>query len=169
MDGYLSKPVDRAKVADEINRLCPPETARMSSHTNQLGLSDNNTLFFESVWGATPLIDEAGLIDLTESLGNEEVESLLGEYLSNGWELLPRLEDLWANADWKSLEFEAHSFKGMSQNLRIVGVGRLAAILEKACKENRTEDVPQIISTLRERFEVVAATLKRDRGLARGA
>ncbi len=167
MDGYLAKPVDPFKVDDAINRFYPPSTEpRAVSSANDEGRRTPGRGVLDTAGADAPAIDREGLAELTRYLGAGEVASLLEDYLSYARRLLPRLEDLYAREDWAALAFEAHTFKGTSGNMRLAQLSKLSLALETACKERRTADVPAIISTIKNCFEIIDARLTQDRPLA---
>jgi CheY-like chemotaxis protein len=163
MDGYLAKPVDPFKVDDAINRFYSPSAKPLAvSPANDEWRRTPGRGVLDTAGADVPLIDEQGLAELTRFLGAGEVASLLEEYLSYARGLLPRLEDLYARKDWAALTFEAHTFKGTSGNMRLAQLSALSLALETACKERRTEDVPAIISMMKDRFEIIDARLAQD-------
>jgi len=167
MDGYLAKPVDPFKVDDAINRFYPPSTEPSAvSSANDEGRRTPGRGVLDIAGADAPAIDREGLAELTRYLGAGEVASLLEDYLSYARRLLPRLEDLCAREDWAALAFEAHTFKGTSGNMRLAQLSKLSLALETACKERRTADVPAIISTIKNCFEIIDARLTQDRPLA---
>jgi CheY-like chemotaxis protein len=167
MDGYLAKPVDPFKVDDAINRFYPPSTEPSAvSSANDEGRRTPGRGVLDIAGADAPAIDREGLAELTRYLGAGEVASLLEDYLSYARRLLPRLEDLCAREDWAALAFEAHTFKGTSGNMRLAQLSKLSLALETACKERRTADVPAIISTIKNCFEITDARLTQDRPLA---
>jgi CheY-like chemotaxis protein len=168
MDGYLAKPVDRAKIADAIARFCPP-----SGEPSVLGSPENNgsprkpgRRVLATVETGAPMIDEDGLADLAEFLGEEEIASLMEEYLVYARDLLPKLDTLCAKRDWATLAFEAHTFKGTSGNMRLVELSMLSLALEMACKERRGRNAPTIIAALKDRFEAIDGHLRQNRRTA---
>ncbi len=167
MDGYLAKPVDPSKVDDAINRFYPPSPEPFSvSPANDEWRRTPGRGGLDIAGADVPLIDEEGLAELTRFLGAGEVANLLEDYLSYARGLLPRLEDLYAKQDWAALTFEAHTFKGTSGNMRLAQLSALSLALETACKQRRTEDVPAIISMMKDRFEIIDARLAQDRRIA---
>jgi signal transduction histidine kinase/DNA-binding response OmpR family regulator/HPt (histidine-containing phosphotransfer) domain-containing protein len=167
MDGYLAKPVDPFKVEDAINRFYPPSTEPSAvSSANDVGRRGGDRDAVDATGADAPLIDEKGLAELTRFLGAAEVASLLEDYVSYARGLLPRLEDLCAREDWATLAFEAHTFKGTSGNMRLAQLSVLSLALETACKQRRSEDVRAIISTMEDRFKIVAARLSQARPVA---
>jgi CheY-like chemotaxis protein/HPt (histidine-containing phosphotransfer) domain-containing protein len=167
MDGYLAKPVDPLKVEDAINRFYPPSTEPVDvSSANDAGRRGGDHGAVDAAGADAPLIDEQGLAELTRFLGAAEVARLLDDYVTYAQGLLPRLEDLFTKKDWAALAFEAHTFKGTSGNMRLAQLSALSLALETACKERRTEDVPAIISTMKDRFEIIAARLTQARLVA---
>jgi len=167
MDDYLAKPVDPFKVDDTISRFYPPSTEPSAvSSANDEGRRTPGRGVLDIAGADAPAIDREGLAELARYLGAGEVASLLEDYLAYARRLLPRLEDLYAREDWAALAFEAHTFKGTSGNMRLAQLSTLSLALETACKERRTADVPAIISTIKNCFEIVDAQLTQDRPLA---
>jgi HPt (histidine-containing phosphotransfer) domain-containing protein len=62
-------------------------------------------------------------------------QDLAGEYLSQSWELLAEFARALEGRDAAAMRRPAHTLKGSSQTIGAVGVGRLAAELERLAGE----------------------------------
>src|SRR5262249_26819786 len=108
MDDYVSKPIR----LDELRRALERCRAR-----------------------AAAVVDLATLAQLGDELGSlDAVRDVVATFLEQGPAMVARMRDAAARADASGLRAAAPALKGTSATLGVVGVARLCADLEGACR-----------------------------------
>jgi signal transduction histidine kinase/CheY-like chemotaxis protein len=127
MDGYLTKPVDRATLAAVLSRL-PPAPAPGPA----LGPGRD-------------AIDRAHVADLVEGLGHGGVASLAALWPAEAERSLGAMRAALGRGDAAALAASAHTAKGMASNLGMSAVADLADRLQAAS----AEEAPALLDALR--------------------
>lgn len=123
MDDYISKPIDRRRLAATLGKWAPTRPAVELAPEPPALASDGTEL---------PLVDSAVVEDLIDALGEKE----LGHLMQTLRDSLPiycqRLDGAMAQADVAAVTTVAHAIKGASLNLGLIRLGEAATRLEKA-------------------------------------
>jgi CheY-like chemotaxis protein/HPt (histidine-containing phosphotransfer) domain-containing protein len=116
MDGYLTKPLDRKRLAESIERL--------------LG-------------SGAPPVDWEQFMSLTDGDG-EFAEQLIQLFIDSGDAALGEIRDALAREDWPAVGRAAHSYKGASANIRAQAASAAAARLEQAARAGEVGDLARL-------------------------
>jgi CheY-like chemotaxis protein len=123
MDGYLTKPLDRKRLAESIERLLSPAA------------------------GAPP-IDWDGFLSVTDG-DREFAGQLVQLFIDSGDAALGEIRDALAREDWPAVGRAAHSYKGSSANMRAQAASDAAARLEQAVRAGEVEQLARLEEELR--------------------
>jgi two-component system sensor histidine kinase/response regulator len=147
MDDYLSKPIDRAKLENCLER-CLPNT---STTGLTLAIKETPTV----VENAPPCIEPQAHypIDwnaLLESIDGDEVfaRDLADAFIETGDRELAVIAVALDTDDTAALRGSAHTLKGASANLRASAVASAAAQLESALALGKSAHIPALAETL---------------------
>lgn len=148
MDDYLTKPLDRERLTDTLDRHLGGGPANAAA-TLEVG----SLIAPEADEGAEP-VDWRGLLESLE--GDEGFARELAEtYIDSGDSLLADLAAAVERGDWVTVGTRAHALKGASANIRASRVADAAARLEAAARAGEAD-----------RLATLAAELTRDLGAA---
>jgi signal transduction histidine kinase/ligand-binding sensor domain-containing protein/DNA-binding response OmpR family regulator/HPt (histidine-containing phosphotransfer) domain-containing protein len=148
MDDYLTKPLDRGRLTDTLDRHLGDGPAKVTTATEVA-----STIAPVSDEGPEP-VDWPGLLELLE--GDESLARQLAEiYIGSGDSLLADLAAAVDCGDWVTVGTRAHTLKGASANIRAGRVADAAARLEAAARAGEAD-----------RLGALAAELQRDLGAA---
>lgn len=103
MDHFLTKPIQRSSLLDNIARLTSPEKTKdiEIEGDSQLQLTDNES--------SNEFVDELILRQLLKDTSAEVVPELLRSYISDAKVRLDKIQQAVKHSDAKTLEFEAHT------------------------------------------------------------
>jgi CheY-like chemotaxis protein len=152
MDDYLTKPLDRDRLTDTLDRHLGDGPAKLAMATEvESTISPASAPVSDA--GAEP-VDWPGLLELLE--GDESLARQLAEvYIGSGDSLLADLAKAVDCGDWVTVGTRAHTLKGASANIRAGRVADAAARLEAAARSGKSDGLAAL-----------AAELKRDLGAA---
>jgi signal transduction histidine kinase/ligand-binding sensor domain-containing protein/CheY-like chemotaxis protein/HPt (histidine-containing phosphotransfer) domain-containing protein len=131
MDEYLTKPLDRERLAESIDRLL---TRAKAAHKNPLPAES------PAVANACPdsPVDWEEFISLTD--GDDEFAGQLVQlFIDSGDASLREIRDALGRGDLPAVGRAAHAFKGSSANIRAQLASEAAARLEEAAKEGAAD------------------------------
>ena len=140
MDDYLTKPLDRAQLADTIARHLksaspPPNAARRDAAS-------------EPPAGADAPVDWDQL--MTASDGDAVfAQELVQLFIDSGDATLQEIRAALKRGDLAAIGCAAHSFKGSSASIRARSASAAAARLEEAAHAGAVEKIPQLEEQLR--------------------
>jgi CheY-like chemotaxis protein/HPt (histidine-containing phosphotransfer) domain-containing protein len=148
MDDYLTKPLDRDRLADSLDRHLAdgPDKAAATTEVERTIVPANDE-------GAEP-VDWPGLLELLE--GDESLARELAViYIGSGSSLLADLAKAVDCGDWVTVGSRAHTLRGASANIKASRVADAAARLEAAARAGQAD-----------RLDALAAELTLDLGAA---
>jgi CheY-like chemotaxis protein/HPt (histidine-containing phosphotransfer) domain-containing protein len=143
MDGYLTKPLDRKRLAESIERLLGTAAGARPAGPRPAGAPSNGA----APAGAPP-IDWAQFVSLTDGDG-EFAEQLVQLFIDSGDAALAQIRDALAREDWPAVGRAAHSYKGSSANIRAQAASDAAARLEQAARAGAVEQLARLEQELR--------------------
>jgi signal transduction histidine kinase/CheY-like chemotaxis protein/HPt (histidine-containing phosphotransfer) domain-containing protein len=143
MDDYLSKPIDRQKLAACIERHLPRE-----SKEPQSGGSEPATVATEA---ASAVEWQALLSSLQGDAQFANELKLL--FIDTGRTRLQQIATALQSGDIRSLREQAHAIKGASANLRAPRVQQAADLLEQAATVGDTTQLATIVNQLQREFD----------------
>jgi CheY-like chemotaxis protein len=147
MDDYLTKPLDRDRLADSLDR-------HFASGVHGAAVTGTDRPASVSSEGAEP-VDWHGLLELFD--GDEALARELAEvYIGSGDSLLADLAEAVHCGDRATVSARAHALKGASANIKAARVADVAGRLEAAVRAGEAD----------ERLGALAAELTRDLGAA---
>ena len=143
MDGYISKPFDRAALSAELARWLPQQERQSQGN----GKEDR------------PLLDFEKLDALRQTLG-PRFETVLGHFRVEGADLIVSLRAAATAGDTKAMAHGAHALKGVAGNLFASALVRLSRDLEHQARAGVVEApeplVEQIASALEQVLEALS-------------
>ena len=84
------------------------------------------------------MIDQSVVDELHDALG-DELGEIFGEYLAQLFPQVQQIGEGLVQGDLERGREEAHSLKGSSGNLGVMGVAEVAADIERACREHNLD------------------------------
>lgn len=156
MSDYVTKPIDIEKLEETMAKWINKKenTAEITS-SNLKAISGEVKEYLLNI---EELNFEEGLKRL---LGNEEfylkmLRSFINRYPEGKTKIAEKLKE----EDFKEAEREAHSIKGMSGNIGMNPVYQTSSELEKAIRENRSDDIAQLVEQLDGYINKISGKLK---------
>ena len=144
MDDYLSKPIDRRKLAALMEKW--QGIIHMAAPTPAPEPSPEP----EAAAGTDPLVDAATHEDLADALGEAEFHGLLRRLLTSMDDYTANMEAALAANDPTTTAKTAHAVKGAALNLGLIALGNAAKTLEMAGKAGRTEELAPLLAALQD-------------------
>jgi signal transduction histidine kinase/ligand-binding sensor domain-containing protein/CheY-like chemotaxis protein/HPt (histidine-containing phosphotransfer) domain-containing protein len=133
MDDYLTKPIDRDRLSEVINRhLPPPEGAAR--------LANGKELEPDCIETSIEPVDWARLM-LTADNDRDFADELVQLFIESGDSVLKDISDALERGDLAAVGRAAHSLKGSSLNMCASPTSEAAARLESAARAGAAEDV----------------------------
>ena len=149
MDGYLTKPLDRKRLADSIERLLGGAAGAPAAAAPPA----------DAPPAAAPPIDWAQFVSLTDGDG-EFAEQLVQLFIDSGDAALGQIRAALAREDWPAVGRAAHSYKGASANIRAQAASDAAARLERAARAGEVEQLATLEQELGREARRVAEYLR---------
>lgn len=132
MDGFLAKPVREQELTDEIR-----QTVEGGGPRAPLGPDGERP---GSPSSPPQIVDEVYLASLREKLGPQVFEDLLESFEDEARQTVEELARARDEADAEGIETQAHSLRGLAQNVGARGLARQAAELEEQAGEEGETD-----------------------------
>ena len=141
MDDYLTKPIDRDRLSEVINRYLPPSEGSG-------GLAESrNPIPIASRPRSQP-VDWERLM-LTADNDRDFAGELVQLFIESGDSVLQDIRDALERGDMAAIGRAAHSLKGSSANMCASPASEAAARLESAARAGVSEDVAKLEIQLR--------------------
>jgi CheY-like chemotaxis protein len=149
LDGYLTKPLDQAKLRAMVSRTRVHATPPPQPAPLPLAVLDEG------------LIDESQIEEIGAVVGEEMLSELLVAFCLDVRAEFDRVVEASAGPDWPGLAIAAHTLRGVAGNLGAVRIAELAAELEAAAKSDggRTIDkglIDRLTLTVERTIEVLS-------------
>jgi len=160
MDGYLTKPLDRQRLAESIERFLgsagsvPAPAALAAVAPGDASPSDASP-GDASPRDASPPVDWEQFVSLTDGDG-EFTQQLVQLFIDSGDAALAQIRDALDREDWAAVGRAAHSFKGSSANIHAQAASAAAARLEQAARAGEVLELSRLEHELR--LEALRAT-----------
>ena len=138
MDGYLTKPLDRRRLAESIERFLG---GAGSAPTPEV-------LSAATPGDASPPVDWEQFVSITDG-DVEFAQQLVELFIDSGDAALAQIRDALDREDWSAVGRAAHSFKGSSANIHAQAASAAAARLEQAARAGEVEHLPKLEEELR--------------------
>ncbi|MGE5517533.1 MAG: response regulator [Bacteroidota bacterium] len=146
MDDYISKPIDRRKLAALLDKW----QALIAGGAPQAGEAAAEPCAPAAVSDLAPaLVDEAVRAELTDVLGEDELRMLWGKLLDDMPGYFKRLDDAIAHGESATAATTAHTVKGAALNLGLIALGETAKTLEFAARDG-SQPLDPLFQELRE-------------------
>jgi signal transduction histidine kinase/ligand-binding sensor domain-containing protein/CheY-like chemotaxis protein/HPt (histidine-containing phosphotransfer) domain-containing protein len=161
MDGYLTKPLDRERLAAALDRhLNATRPASSALQTQPVATATATTSALPtsalptSAAAASPQVSDAPVdwdqfMSLADGDG-EFAEQLMQLFIDSGDAALKEIRDALDRGDLPSIRRAAHAFKGSSASIRAQPASAAAARLEEAARAGQVEQLAQLEERLRE-------------------
>jgi two-component system sensor histidine kinase/response regulator len=151
MDGYLSKPIDRAKLARTLAQHFEPDPAPESEIETHRSLPSAQC-------DARDIVDWEGLKAVTDGDAVFE-EELVQLFIESGDAALRDIRDAMILGDLGAIQRASHVLKGASANIHAQSASRAAARLEDAARAGAHAEIPALEENLRRQtqrtFEII--------------
>ncbi len=98
--------------------------------------------------GEVEVVDGLVLERMVDDFGQEVVNELIQDYLEQLSEIMELLNKAVARAEYDVIEHEAHSLKGISSSMGVIGVAKYAGDIVDACMEGREDDVVPLVNIM---------------------
>jgi len=163
MVDHVSKPFDARRLVQTVNYWAEHHR----SQSTMAGTAQSNSMINTPVATSNddnPTVDDEEAIiqpsgsdqpamNIEDALDRlmipkEVLQTLLGDFRTNYADASGKIEAMLADNAIDDAEREAHSLKGVSGSLGAEGVHRIAADLEQAIMENRTDDISGALADL---------------------
>jgi CheY-like chemotaxis protein len=136
MDDYLTKPIDRDRLSEVVNRYLSPSPGPAA-------LAENRELNADSAAASIAPVDWERLM-LTADNDRDFAGELVQLFIESGDSVLQDIRDALERGDMAALGRAAHSLKGSSANMCASLASEAAARLESAARAGVTEDVAKL-------------------------
>jgi HPt (histidine-containing phosphotransfer) domain-containing protein len=124
LDGYLTKPLDQAKLRAMVSRTRVHATPPPQPAPLPLAVIDEG------------LIDESQIKEIGAVVGEEMLAELMEAFCRDVRAEFDRVVEASTGPDWPGLAIAAHTLRGVAGNLGAVRIAELAAELEAAAKSD---------------------------------
>jgi CheY-like chemotaxis protein/HPt (histidine-containing phosphotransfer) domain-containing protein len=141
MDDYLTKPLDRARLGETIDRHLAPSSPG-SKITESIRRSP------ETPVDSNAPVDWEQLMNTMDG-DQEGAQELVRLFIDSGDATLRNISAALGRGDLAAVGSAAHSFKGSSANIRAQSASAAAAQLEEAARAGATDRVSQLEEQLR--------------------
>jgi signal transduction histidine kinase/DNA-binding NarL/FixJ family response regulator len=154
LDGYLTKPLDQAKLRAMVSRIrvhaAPATAAQTVAFSIPASSIDDG------------LIDEDQIEEIRAVIGDEMLSELLGAFCRDVRTEFDRVMEACASTDRSVLGAASHTLRGLAGNLGAARVSELAAELEESAKSDDIRPVDQgVVAKLTDAVERTIETLSR--------
>jgi HPt (histidine-containing phosphotransfer) domain-containing protein len=141
MDDYLTKPLDRERLAESIDR----HLSGLKAAPRAADVEDPHATAAEALPDAP--VDWDAFISLTD--GDDEFAGQLVQlFIDSGDASLREIRDALGRGDLPAVGRAAHAFKGSSANIRAHHASAAAASLEKAVRDGAVDRLGPLEETL---------------------
>jgi len=155
MDDYLTKPLDRARLAETLSRhFADPASGQPPALTGER-VSPRIDCTDEPV-------DWIMLMEVADG-DTEFAEELIDTFIHSGDLVLAQIRDAVERGDLDAISRSAHSLKGASANIRAAPLSSVAAELEEAARAGALERVVVLHQQLGDASERTVAYLRQRR------
>jgi HPt (histidine-containing phosphotransfer) domain-containing protein len=159
---YLTKPIDRKKLAETLAKYLPTEGAKTPPQT-----AENNTEQKKEPIMQNPDTNPADQTQievdwqlLMERIGDEElIDEIVPIFLKDNKERMVLLEQAVQKNDSKEVKFFAHSIKGASGAIGASAIFELGKELEYAARDEQTEKYAPLFGQIKSHFDNLLAFL----------
>ena len=159
---YLTKPVDRKKLFETLNKYLAADSKKLSSDTiltenKKETTMQNNEENLASVEVSELEIDWQLLI---ERIGDEAlIDEIVPVFLKDNSERMLLLTEAVKKTDTREVKFYAHSIKGASGVLGAAKISELAKQLETAARDEQTDKYLPLYQQIKIHFDALLALL----------
>jgi CheY-like chemotaxis protein/HPt (histidine-containing phosphotransfer) domain-containing protein len=138
MDGYLTKPLDRRRLAESIERFLAGAGSAQTP----------DVLSAATPGDASPPVDWEQFVSITDG-DVDFAQQLVQLFIDSGDAALAQIRDALDREDWSAVGRAAHSFKGSSANIHAQAASAAAARLEQAARAGEVEHLSKLEEELR--------------------
>jgi len=164
MDGYLSKPVDLAKLESAIIDHLPTAVAlrrrENSAEEPTQERGENSESDDETDENGIAILDLEMILFAFDGL-NDEARAMLAEFVETNSKRIELLQDGLKNEDYEIAEELAHAMKGVASTIGAYSFSQLSADIEDSLKDNVPDDAKALGPGLKPAFEKVARAIAR--------
>jgi len=153
MSDYLSKPVSSQELADTLDKWLPKELAMTSDNAPQT--TAGATRFVSD----SLIFDKAGLLERLMD-DDEVVRALVAEFIVELPREIEALQGYLAAGDVLAVQHQAHKIKGVSANMGGERLRTVAAVMEKAARDERLNVAGRYLAELEEEFGLLKEAMQ---------
>lgn len=172
-NGYLSKPLDKRRLAEEISRYLPLKDDVLSKQADSVksqmdelsALCDNQTAHQFSQEKTVKIRDDEEILNwgqLIDRLGDEElIKEVVPMFLNDSRDRLEALTKAVNNGDADAIKLYAHAVRGAGRNVGAKRLPNIAHRLECAGKDNDMEIAAALLDELKNELEKLVTFFSR--------
>jgi CheY-like chemotaxis protein/HPt (histidine-containing phosphotransfer) domain-containing protein len=140
MDGYLTKPLNRPRLAESLERFL--------GSAGPIAVTDPASAAPQPCKDDCPPVDWERFVSITDGDG-EFAQQLVELFIDSGDTALAQIRDALDREDWPAVGRAAHSYKGSSANIHASAASAAAARLEEAARAGEIEHLSKLEQELR--------------------
>ena len=152
MDDYLSKPIEIENLVKILEYYFKFEIDKKSDSKKSKKIKKNQTIQTNQTYNPDILLER---IDNDHEL----MKILLIEYIKQGKTLISSIKEALKIKNMESVRNNAHSLKGSSSNVNLVGIRDICQVIEDAGKRKDFETSSNNFSILKEKFNDIQITI----------
>jgi HPt (histidine-containing phosphotransfer) domain-containing protein len=161
---YLTKPVDRKKLFETLEKYLAAKTAKRPSDIVKTVTEINKENIMSNNEETTAHIETSELeIDwhlLMDRIGDEAlIDEIVPVFLKDNTERMQLLTEAVKKTDTKEVKFYAHSIKGASGIIGAAKISELAKQLENAAREEQTDKYVSLYEQIKTHFDALLVLL----------
>ena len=141
MSDYLSKPIRPV----ELKSMVAKWAARIGSGDRHPDDQDSRA---DNPANEFPILDEAILGELQDTVGPDVLAKLVSEGIANLRDRIPRLSERCETSDFGAMKAIAHNLTSTSGGFGLTRLQHFAQSLQVACLEERGEDARQLVTEI---------------------
>jgi response regulator RpfG family c-di-GMP phosphodiesterase len=161
---YLTKPVDRKKLFETLNKYLAADSAKLSSDTILTSIENKKETTMQNK-EENSVAAEANELEidwqlLMDRVGDEAlVDEIVPVFLKDNTERMNLLTEAVKKTDTREVKFFAHSIKGASGIIGAAKISELAKQLETAARDEQTDKYVPLYEQIKVHFDALLALL----------
>ena len=141
---YLAKPVRKQDLLDKVSKyMLPPPSSQQSSQSDSV---------------APQLSYETAQVQ-SQLLGDADLMKIVASYIEELPAMLTKMVQTFQRADFEGLRDLAHNLKGSSGLAGFPDLASQASKMQETAQTQRTEEIPQLLQSIRELCTMVGANM----------
>ena len=134
MNDFVGKPIDVRKLSSTIKKWLPPEKIVEKTADGGDDADNEDEVIVK--------IDGLDIDNAVRALGSVPLyNKIVGEYYRSGEDKLNSIKEAYDKEDWTDYTIKVHALKSSSRQIGAMELGRMAAELEEAGKDNNIDKI----------------------------